>query len=59
MRDKPHLLQTTSFFVPIWVLAAWRLFTGAFFVTELLLEGLTTRERSRGLKLSFKKFPAM
>lgn len=34
---------TTSYFVPIWVLAALRLLIGIYFGVELLVEGFTTR----------------
>mmetsp|Transcript_3462 Transcript_3462/g.10065 ORF Transcript_3462/g.10065 Transcript_3462/m.10065 type:complete len:329 (-) Transcript_3462:574-1560(-) len=36
-------MQTTSLFVPAWLLAAWRLGIGLFFCAELLLERFTAR----------------
>ncbi len=37
-------LQTTSFFVPTWFLALWRLGIGLFFCASMLLEQYTSRK---------------
>ena len=43
--------QTTSFFVPVPCLAAFRLIIGAYFGVELLVEGFTSREEAGVLAL--------